>query len=148
VPVTDPSVVAGPVKLIKAQALLGLKDDPRVDGKEILRRFLDRDRGADDREARPRRRAGAADAVPAQMEAMRSASKLLEDSHVFSREIPNGEAMVDTDPIVFDTPVNKTVGFTLIFVDDTPIVLLPLEKQLLTNGGEVEVALPSPVFRL
>jgi hypothetical protein len=41
VPVTDPSVVAGPVKLIKAQALLGLKDDPRVDGKEILRRFLD-----------------------------------------------------------------------------------------------------------
>lgn len=41
VPVTDPSVVAGPVKLIKAQALLGLKDDPRVDGREVLRRFLD-----------------------------------------------------------------------------------------------------------
>lgn len=41
VPITDPSVVAGPVKLIKAQALLGLKDDPRVDGREVLRRFLD-----------------------------------------------------------------------------------------------------------
>jgi hypothetical protein len=40
------------------------------------------------------------------------------------------------------------VGFTLIYVDDTPIVLLPLEKQLLTNGGEVEVALPNPAFRL
>jgi hypothetical protein len=71
-----------------------------------------------------------------------------EPQDVFSREIPNGEAMVDTDPLVFDTPVNKTVGFTLIYVDDTPIVLLPLEKQLLTNGGEVEVALPQHVFSL
>jgi chaperonin GroES len=41
VPVTDPSVVAGPVKLIKAQALIGLKDDPRVNGQEVIRRYLE-----------------------------------------------------------------------------------------------------------
>lgn len=71
-----------------------------------------------------------------------------EPRDVFGRSIPNGEAMVDADPIVFDTPVNKTVSHTLLFVDDTPIALLPLERQLLTNGGEVEVVLPNPAFRL
>lgn len=41
IPVTDPSVVAGPVKLIKAQALLSLAGKPGINTREIYQRFLE-----------------------------------------------------------------------------------------------------------
>lgn len=39
-PVSDPSAVTKMQSMAKAQALLPLKDDPRVNGKEILRRYF------------------------------------------------------------------------------------------------------------
>lgn len=71
-----------------------------------------------------------------------------EAKDVWDRKIPNGTAMVSEDAIVFDTQRGKTVDAVVLSVGDVPIALLKLEKEIATNGGEIEVTLPNPVFVL
>lgn len=67
---------------------------------------------------------------------------------VWGRSIPNGRALTSDDPIAFDTPYGVSVNAMVFWVDTIPLVYLRLERPILTNGGEIEVTVPQPVFEL
>lgn len=71
-----------------------------------------------------------------------------EPRELFDCAIPNGEACCAEAPVVFDTPHEREVGAVLVHVGSIPIALLDLDKNLKTNGGEIEVILPRPLFSL
>lgn len=71
-----------------------------------------------------------------------------EAKDVWERKIPNGKAMVSEEAIIFETLKGTKIDAVVLSVGKTPIALLKLEREIATNGGEIEVSLPNPAFSL